>query len=55
MALGWAFYREPFGLRETMAMVVVFLGVAVVKWTAAHAPSKHRDDTAATSNAAAAD
>jgi drug/metabolite transporter (DMT)-like permease len=29
--LGWWFYREPFGLRETVAMLVIFAGVAVVK------------------------
>jgi drug/metabolite transporter (DMT)-like permease len=29
--LGWLFYREPFGWRETAAMVVIFSGVAVVK------------------------
>lgn len=29
--LGWLFYREPFGAREAAAMVIIFLGVAVVK------------------------
>jgi drug/metabolite transporter (DMT)-like permease len=29
--LGWLFYREPFGLREAIAMVIIFLGVALVK------------------------
>ncbi len=29
--LGWLFYREPFGLREAVAMGVIFAGVAVVK------------------------
>jgi drug/metabolite transporter (DMT)-like permease len=29
--LGWLFYREPFGLREAVAMVIIFLGVALVK------------------------
>ena len=29
--LGWLFYREPFGMRELAAMVVIFAGVAVVK------------------------
>jgi drug/metabolite transporter (DMT)-like permease len=33
MWLGWLFYREPFGWRETAAMLIIFLGVAVVKWT----------------------
>ena len=29
--LGWLFYRETFGLREAIAMVVIFIGVAVVR------------------------
>lgn len=29
--LGWLFYREPFGHREAAAMLVIFVGVAVVK------------------------
>jgi drug/metabolite transporter (DMT)-like permease len=29
--LGWLFYREPFGLREAIAMVIIFLGVALLK------------------------
>lgn len=29
--LGWLFYREPFGMRETVAMAVIFAGVAIVK------------------------
>lgn len=32
VALGWLFYREPFGTREAAAMFVIFAGVAVVKW-----------------------
>ena len=32
MCLGWLFYREPFGIREASAMMVIFLGVALVKW-----------------------
>lgn len=35
VALGWWFYREPFGWRETAAMFVIFTGVAIVKWTTA--------------------
>jgi drug/metabolite transporter (DMT)-like permease len=31
VALGWFFYREPFGFREALAMVVIFAGVAIVK------------------------
>ena len=30
-ALGWLFYREHFGARETTAMVIIFAGVAIVK------------------------
>jgi len=31
MALGWLVYREPFGAREALAMLVIFAGVWVVK------------------------
>jgi drug/metabolite transporter (DMT)-like permease len=31
VALGWLFYREPFGTKEALAMAVIFAGVAVVK------------------------
>ena len=31
VALGWLFYREPFGRREALAMLVIFAGVALVK------------------------
>ncbi|MGH9722416.1 MAG: EamA family transporter [Bryobacteraceae bacterium] len=31
VALGWLFYREPFGQREAAAMMVIFTGVALVK------------------------
>jgi drug/metabolite transporter (DMT)-like permease len=31
VTLGWLFYREPFGLRETAAMAIIFAGVAAVK------------------------
>lgn len=37
--LGWWFYREPFGWRETAAMVVIFAGVALVKQSAGARPS----------------
>jgi len=30
-ALGWLFYREPFGRGEITAMLIIFLGVAIVK------------------------
>jgi drug/metabolite transporter (DMT)-like permease len=31
VALGWLFYREPFGWTEMAAMAIIFLGVAFVK------------------------
>lgn len=31
--LGWLFFRESFGLRELAAMLVIFLGIALVKWS----------------------
>jgi drug/metabolite transporter (DMT)-like permease len=31
VTLGWLFYREPFGEREMLAMLIIFAGVAVVK------------------------
>ncbi len=31
VTLGWLFYREPFGRREAIAMLVIFAGVAIVK------------------------
>lgn len=31
VTLGWLFYREPFGLRESVAMLVIFAAVALVK------------------------
>jgi drug/metabolite transporter (DMT)-like permease len=34
VGLGWLFYREPFGVREAVAMLIIFGGVAIVKNTA---------------------
>lgn len=31
VALGWLFYREPFGYREATGMAIIFVGVALVK------------------------
>lgn len=31
VALGWLFYREPFGTKEFFAMLVIFAGVGLVK------------------------
>lgn len=40
VALGWLIYREPFGLRESIAMLVIFAGVAVVKRFSSRRPSR---------------
>jgi drug/metabolite transporter (DMT)-like permease len=31
VALGWLFFREPFGMLECFAMAMIFTGVAIVK------------------------
>jgi len=31
VALGWLFFREPFGMLECFAMAMIFAGVAIVK------------------------
>jgi drug/metabolite transporter (DMT)-like permease len=31
--LGWLFFREPFGTRGVIAMAIIFLGIAVVRWS----------------------
>ena len=31
VTLGWLFYREPFGRRELVAMLIIFAGVGIVK------------------------
>ena len=33
--LGYLFFREPFGLREGIAMVIIFTGIALVRWSEA--------------------
>jgi drug/metabolite transporter (DMT)-like permease len=40
--LGWLFYREPFGLKETFAMALVIAGVVIVKYYG-HATPKARE------------
>jgi drug/metabolite transporter (DMT)-like permease len=35
--LGWLFFREAFGVREFIAMIVIFAGIAVVKWSESRA------------------
>ena len=37
VALGWLFYREPFGLWEACAMLVIFCGVGLVRRASAPA------------------
>jgi drug/metabolite transporter (DMT)-like permease len=39
VTLGWLFYREPFGLREAIAMTIIFAGVAIVKRYARRKPA----------------
>ena len=41
VALGWLFYREPFGARELGAMVIIFAGVTIVKWQTSRAERKN--------------
>jgi drug/metabolite transporter (DMT)-like permease len=43
--LGWWFYREPFGLRELAAMLIIFTGVAVVKRASRLAPGLQQTTT----------
>ncbi len=49
VALGWLFYREPFGVRECVAMAVIFVGVAIVKRQQSIAVQKLRAERAAES------
>lgn len=48
--LGWLFYREAFGMREFLSMLIIFAGVAIVKWQSALHHSK--PDAASTKSAA---
>ena len=42
--LGWLFFREPFGMREFIGMLIVFAGVAIVKYrTPGSAPPARRE------------
>jgi drug/metabolite transporter (DMT)-like permease len=34
--LGWLFFREPFGTPELTAMLIIFLGIALVRWSEAN-------------------
>ncbi len=39
--LGWVFFREPFGVRSAIAMLIVFVGIGVVRWSeAAHSDAR---------------
>jgi len=31
--LGFLFFREPFGGREAIAMLIIFVGIALVRWS----------------------
>ncbi len=31
--LGWLFFREPFGERELIAMLIIFAGIGLVRWS----------------------
>jgi drug/metabolite transporter (DMT)-like permease len=33
--LGWLFFREPFGTRGWIAMLIIFAGIAIVRWSEA--------------------
>ena len=46
MAVGWLFFREPFGLREWAAMLVIFAGVAIVKWQNGKALPREKNEPA---------
>jgi drug/metabolite transporter (DMT)-like permease len=43
--LGWFFYREPIGVREIMAMAIIFVGVALVR-RFAHRPVPNMGEVA---------
>ncbi len=34
--LGWLVFREPFGTHELIAMLIIFLGIALVRWSEAN-------------------
>ena len=46
VALGWLFYREPFGWREMIAMLTVFTGVALVKYYSSRTPPRPATEAA---------
>ena len=36
--LGWLFFREPFGVRSALAMLIVFAGIGIVRWSERASP-----------------
>lgn len=45
VALGRFFFSEPFGLREYVAMAIIFVGVAIVKWSTLRKSNKESGST----------
>ncbi len=37
--LGWLFFRELFGYREAVAMLIIFAGIALVRWSESFRPA----------------
>lgn len=33
--LGWVFFREPFGVRPAIAVLIIFAGISIVRWSEA--------------------
>ena len=31
--MGWLFLREPFGIRSAIAMLIIFVGIGIVRWS----------------------
>lgn len=34
--LGWLFFREPFGFREFVALLIIFIGISLARWSEAN-------------------
>lgn len=51
VVLGYLFYREPFGWKESGAMAIIFVGVWMVKRASSHAPSKRIFESAVSGGA----
>jgi drug/metabolite transporter (DMT)-like permease len=39
--LGWLFFREPFGVRSAVAMLIIFAGIGIVRWSERAKPGRH--------------